>query len=162
MDEAFARNLEAIDWFRSCGQTPAGDLPFAATPVASWDEAIERCSDLSWENTTLEARNELTAFLSVHSRREDQNWNVITEAAKARVITPLAERVWQPFATRVGLGKVFVDCVSWDVLAAVMEHEYRACTGRPEWFQQLLRVYQAGHFPCGWSGEWPSGRLWVW
>ena len=78
------------------------------------------------------------------------------------MVTPLAERVWRPFAERHGFGKVFVDCVSWNVLGAVMEHEYRRFQERPEFSLHLLRVYRAGHFPCGWSGEWPAGQLLAW
>ena len=28
-------------------------------------------------------------------------------------------------------------------------------------FNELLLVYEAGHFPCGWQGDWPAGRLLV-
>lgn len=162
MDEALARELEAVDWFAACGQPLVVSPPFAVSQVGSWGEAIERCSEQSWEDTTLEARNHLTVFLHTHHRNDYRDWNTITDAAKDRIVTPLASRVWQPFAERHGLGKVFVDSVSWDVLAAIMEHEYQNCPNRPEFFLHLLRVYQAGHFPCGWSGEWPAGQLFIW
>jgi hypothetical protein len=162
VDEAFARVLEMVDWFASGGQPLAISLPFSVVPVGSWAEAIERCSDQSWEDTTLEARNHLTVFLHTHHRDDYRDWNAITIAAKERLVTPLKERVWQPFAEQHGFGKALVDCVSWDVLAAIMEHEYRDCPGRPEYFLHLLRVYRAGHFPCGWSGVWPAGQLLVW
>ena len=162
MDEAFARELEEVDWFTACGQPLAVSLPFPVAPVGSWSEAIERCSDQSWEDATLEARNRLTVFLHTRHRDDYRNWNAITIAAQERIVTPLKDRVWRPFAERHGFGKVLVDCVSWDVLAAVMEHEYRGCPGRPEHFLHLLRVYRAGHFPCGWSGDWPAGHLLAW
>lgn len=162
MDNDFARGVEAIGWFSACGREPAVDLPFEAARVGSWSEAIKRCSEQSWEDATLEAQNHLTGFLCMNHRQKYQRWNAIAVEAKACVVTPLADRVWRPFADRYGLGRVFVDCVSWDVLAAIMEHEYQGCDGRPAWFLPLLKVYCAGHFPCGWSGEWPTGRLWVW
>lgn len=162
MDEAFARELEAVDWFAACGRPLAVSLPFPVARVDNWAEAIEQCSDQSWEDTTLEARNRLTVFLHTQHGDDYRNWNTITVAAKKRVVTPLADRVWRPFAERHGLGKVLVDCVSWDVLAAIMEHEYRDCPDRPEYFLHLLRAYQAGHFPCGWFGKWPAGHLLAW
>ena len=162
MDEAFARELEAVDWFAACGQPLIVNLPFPVVPVGSWGEAIERCSQQSWEDITLEAQNRHTVFLHNRHRHDYQHWNTIVDAAKARVVTPLAEQVWRPFAERHGFGKVFVDCVSWDVLGAVMEHEYRRFRERPEFSLHLLRVYSAGHFPCGWSGEWPAGQLLAW
>jgi hypothetical protein len=27
------------------------------------------------------------------------------------------------------------------------------------YFLELFEVYEAGHFPCGWKGEWPAGKL---
>ena len=162
MDEAFAQDLEAVDWFAACGQLLTIGLPFPVTQVMSWAKAIERCSDQTWEDITLEARNRLTVFLHTHHRDDYRDWNLITVRAKDRVVTPLIDRVWRPFAERHGFGKVLVDCVSWDVLSAIMEHEYRDCPGRPEYFLHLLQVYRAGHFPCGWSGEWPAGQLLAW
>lgn len=161
MDEAFAADVETIRWFSAVGEPlPLFSIP--ALAVASKDDALARCSDPAWEDVTLEARNRLTVFLSMHYRDRESEWNEITDAAKSRIVTPLVNRVWKPFADQHRLGRVFVDCVSWDVLAAIMEHEYRDCTGRPFFFLHLLDVYRAGHFPCGWSGEWPEGKLLAW
>jgi hypothetical protein len=152
--------LEAVDWFAACGQSLVVSVPFPIQVVGSWAEAIESCSDQSWEDTTLEAHNRLTEFLE---RREVYPyWNTIRDTAKERVLEPLMDRVWRPFAERLGYGKVLVDCVSRDVLAAIMEYEYRGCLDRPVFFLHLLRVYRAGHFPCGWSGKWPMGLLLAW
>ncbi len=163
MDEAFAQELEAVDWFAACGQPLAVSLPFPLAPVGGWAEAIERCSDQSWGGRHLGGPQPADGVPShPPPRRLPGTGTPSTVAAKERVVTPLMDRVWRPFAERHGFGKVLVDCVSWDVLAAIMEHEYRDCPGRPEWFLQLLRVYRAGHFPCGWAGEWPAGQLLVW
>jgi hypothetical protein len=162
MDEAFAADVRAIRWFSAVGGKPLPAFNIPARAVASKEEALAHCSDPGWEDVTLEARNQLTGFLSRHHPDRHVAWNQITDAAKSAVVTPLATRVWQPFAERHGLDKVFVDFVSWDVLAAIMEHEYRDCTGRPVFFLHLLDVYRAGHFPCGWAGAWPKGKLLVW
>ena len=142
MDEEFARQLEAVDCTAASQewQSLAISLPFPAVPVRSWGEAIAHCTDQSWEDATLEAQNRLTEFLHKHHRDDYQHWNVIVAAAKTRIVTPLVERVWRPFADRHSLGKVLVDCMSWDVLAAIMEHEYRRFSGRPEFSLHLLRV----------------------
>ncbi|HEX3313745.1 MAG TPA: hypothetical protein VHR72_02585 [Gemmataceae bacterium] len=162
MDESFALELEEIQWFHACGKSVEASLPFGAEQVQSWNQAIANCSDPSWENTTLEARNRLTVFLHSRHRDEYQQWNAVTIAAKSRIVTPLTNRVWRPFAENGGLGKVFVGCVTWDVLGAVMEHEYGRLPERPEFFLQLLRTYRAGHFPGGWIGDWPDGKQLVW
>jgi hypothetical protein len=162
VDEVFAAELEGVRWFASVGESLPTDLPFDPLPVASWAEGIEHFADPAWDNVQLRARNELSVFLSALYRARFQRWNEVTRAAKARVVEPLATSVWRPFADRYGIGPGFLGGVKWDVLAAIMEHEYRDCSGRPAFFLVLLRVYRAGHVPCGWYGEWPAGRVVVW
>ena len=162
MDEALATYVEQIDWFSAVGKQPLPAWSMPAVAVASQNQALKYCSARGWEDVTLEAANELTGFLTRRYDERYSQWNDIVIAAKSRIVTPLADRVWQPFAAQRGLGKGFVDCVSWDVLSAIMEHEYRDCTERPIFFLHLLEVYCAGHFPCGWAGKWPAGQLRVW
>lgn len=162
MNEEFVRELKAVDWFAACGKPCEIDLPFPIKSVSNAANAITQCSAKASRHAALEARNRLTMFLSAHHRDDYRKWNAVTRTAKQRVVTPLTKRVWQPFADRLGLGDVLVNRVAWDILAAIMEQEYSACADRPEHFLLLLRVYQAGHFPCGWTGTWPAGKLLVW
>ena len=108
----------------------------------------------------LEARNELTVFLA---RDANQQWNTITRQAKAEVVQPLTEKFWQPYAQQHELDTNFLHSVQWDVLALCMEHAYRQQRGLPQFFHALIKVYAAGHMPCGWEGgKYPKGRLLVW
>ena len=49
----------------------------------------------------------------------------------------------------------------WDILGALMENSYVSSGHSVFFFLELLRVYEAGHFPCGWIGDWPSEELTV-
>ena len=40
-----------------------------------------------------------------------------------------------------------------------MENSYLSSGHRCFFFLELLMVYEAGHFPCGWRGDWPDGKL---
>ena len=95
MDEVFAKDIEAIRWFSAVGDPlPAFSIP--AVAITSKAEALAHCSDSAWGDVTLEARNRLTEFLCMRYRDRDAQWNVIAESAKARTITPLVKRVWEP------------------------------------------------------------------
>ena len=163
IDQAFAQEVYAIDWFSRCGAPISIAVPLRFQPVATWKEAAELCVSRTWENTTLEARNELSGFLARRARVDfDERWNEITDEAKEKCVLPLTENVWKPFAKRHGFPIGFVSSVQWDVLAAIMEHEYRHVSERPTFFLHLLSLYRAGHLPCGWTdGEFPNGRLLV-
>jgi hypothetical protein len=161
-DDSFLETIRAIPWFQRCGEPLGTEVPLRVRQVGTWPDALIACSDPSWEDTTLEARNILTVFLHSGHMKRYREWNAITAAAKAQCVLPLIEGVWRPFADSHGLGKKFVDCIAWDVLAAIMEHEYRDIDGRPTFFQHLLSLYAAGHFPCGWrAGDYPDGELLV-
>ena len=162
MDEILAQQLESIDWFKNGGAPFVFDVPFPIEAVFSLSEALERCADPLWEDCTLEARNRLTAFLHKNYPEAYLDWNMITAQAKERVVLPLSKGVWRSFAKQNNCGDSFIHSVQWDVLTAIMEHEYKSCAGRPCFFQDLLKIYKAGHFPCGWEGNWPTGRLVVW
>ena len=166
-EPAFVQSLHEIPWFSHCGQSLPdallSSLPFEAVPVATLKKAMRQWGSSQWEDATLEARNELTGFLAVQARDAYQQWNIITRQAKAEVAQPLAEKFWQPYAQQHGLDANFLHSVQWDVLALCMEHAYRQQRGLPQFFHALLKVYAAGHMPCGWEGgKYPKGRLLVW
>jgi hypothetical protein len=159
LDEAFATELGLIPWFTAVGQPLPAGLPFDPLPVRVWAQDVG--GSQPWDEVLLEASNRLTRFLSDRYRARYRQWNMVTFAVRDRVDS-LRDTIWQPFAARRGLGPPFADWVAWDVVHAAMEHEYRDCAGRPIFSLDLLRVYRAGHVPCGWQGKWPNGRLVVW
>ncbi|QXZ09796.1 hypothetical protein KUF54_00505 [Comamonas sp. Y33R10-2] len=162
-DPAFVQSLHDIAWFSRCGEALAEGLPFDARQVVSQKHAYRQCASTQWESVTLEARNALTGFLAVKARDEYQQWNILTRQARERIITPLKEQHWEPFAQKAGLGSEFMHCVQWDLFALCMEHAYRHQPALPQFFHGLRKVYGAGHFPCGWEGgKYPAGRLQVW
>lgn len=158
VDESVFHRLGQIQWFSNCGH-PATDLGFDVAWVRDWAAATKLFSDSEWENTTLEARNALTRFLSKKHPKEYQEWNKITQDAKAKLESTEFEKA-RFFQLEKRLSKTFLDCVKWDVLAIVMEQTYKPFRP-PIFFENLLTIYENGRFPCGWQGEWPNGRLMV-
>jgi hypothetical protein len=41
------------------------------------------------------------------------------------------------------------------LLAEIIASPDAGCT----YFREQLTWFHAGHFPCGWEGDWPSGRM---
>lgn len=163
----FVQALYDIDWFANCGQSlPASllsGLPFEVAQVATLKKAQRQWGSSQWEDATLEARNLLTSALAIQARESYQQWNHITRQARAEVMQPLAEKLWQPYMQQHGLSADFLHCVQWDVLGLCMEHAYRQQRGLPQFFHALQKVYAEGHFPCGWEGgKYPRGKLLIW
>jgi hypothetical protein len=111
------------------------------------------------KNAFHEASNALSSYLHANYNNRYQCWNAIVDETKMRCIAPLTQFIWQPFARAKSLDDAFIHSVSWNVLGAVVEHEYRDCRGIPVFSTCLLEVFRHGHFPCGWVDSWPRGKL---
>jgi hypothetical protein len=151
--------LRAIEWFSRCGEPLSLTLSMPVVRVTGWPEAVASCMDGVWENVELEAQNQLTLWLHQHDRQNYQRWNDLVDRFKSAVLNPLTEERWEPYRRRNGLDVAVVHSAHWDVLGALMENVYLRSGHRCFFFLELLSVYEAGHFPCGWVGEWPQGNL---
>jgi hypothetical protein len=156
-----AARLNSISWFTHCGEGLALELTMETEQAGNWTQAIQSCKAPSWENAQLEAQNQLTVWLHLHDRPSHGRWNEIVVAHKDAIVSPLTDRILVPFQAAHALDIALVHSVQWDVLGALMENSYLRSGHRAFFFLELLTVYEAGHFPCGWQGEWPEGKLLV-
>ncbi len=154
--------IKSIQWFKNCGNGYElfDTISFPTVCLNSWDEARDRYESSDWDDVTLEARNELTNFLSAKFNREYQFWNEITLFYKDFLSKEVFPSVKEIIKTKGIDETVFVN-VEWDILGALMEGSYRKQYRKKGLFTELLKIYEAGHFPCGWEGEYPSGHLCV-
>ena len=151
--------IKKIDFFSNCGKMLKIKTSYNIKYVKSWKESKTFYSDQNWENTTLEAGNELTSFLSKgHPDQYNQKWNEMVRLAKATVINDILPKI-EEYAKINSLDKGFINCVKWDILGAVLEDIYKEYKKEPIMFLKLLEIYESGNFPCGWIGTWPEGSL---
>ncbi len=134
--------------------------------LANWDKALTLIGKNSMSNAFLEAGNVLTSELGLHHRKEFRQWNDIVaeghEALGVEVfpkVDALADSIDEVIAIEGGV-EFLKHCVHWDVVSIYMEYAY-AHLVTPRFYSILLKVYQSGHFPCGWDEVWPNGKLWV-
>ena len=154
-----AVRLKAIDWFANCGKPAKLDLTMPFVQVASWEEAVASCQEVESENAAIEAQNQLSGWLHIHAHREFQEWNDRVDKHN-RVMGPLFDTHWKPFFESRNLPvELLHGTTRWEIRGALAEDSYRNTGHRCFFFHELLLVYEAGHFPCGWIGEWPAGKL---
>jgi len=150
--------IEQIQWFTRCGLSIEDKIAtFEVLKVDSWKEAQIHCGNSAWEQTTLDARNALTMYLNNRCHTQYQNWNKLVREAKAfwgEKILPKISGVQQVN----NLDDLFIHCVSWDIVNGILEDAFAECRP-PTFFLKLIQIYESGHFPCGWDGDWPQGRL---
>jgi hypothetical protein len=182
---ATLQDLEEVQWFHAVGQAEFQH----ALAVHSWMEAIAHCAGSKWEQVqhdavylfkqrALDARRhwseeqrrshdlqrirqdiERSAAFNVGPGGEDgfPEWDRVREELKPSVVS-LVERKTADVVRREGLPPVFVKTVTIDMLYLAVESEF--CEVVPGGFFTANSFYYAnGHFPCGWEGRFPEGRL---
>lgn len=158
IDNEIFNRIALIKWFSNCGKPISSNIKFDIIKVNSWEDAKMYYSEPIWEDTTSEAQNELTSFLHKKYRNDYGSWNKVAAEGKVFLESTIKPKLIEVKEANE-LVKVFIDCVMWDLLGAIMEFYYGKYKNRPEFFLELLKIYQSGNFPCGWVGHFPKGNL---
>jgi hypothetical protein len=152
--EATLADLQRAHWFENVGvkDTDAADI------LGSWSEAVASCASPLWEEICTEAQNQYRARLAERNPQfSASQWNEAVRQLRP-VTEKLVESKARDLQQRHSLPQVFVDCVRWDVLGLCLESEF-AEVYPPGFFASQGYWYVKGHFPCGWRGPFPKGRL---
>jgi hypothetical protein len=151
--QATLQELEKAEWFSALGLKDAE----AAIVLSSWEETINCCASDAWQDLLLEAANQYREKVASHSKDRFKEWNLIVRELK-EVTVPLVASKIEPVVREHQIPKIFEDTVNWDILHAAMEAEY-ADVYPPGFFASQAYWYVQGHFPCGWQGVFPDGKL---
>jgi len=150
---ATLERLDKADWFSCVGVKDTE----VAIVLSSWEQAIEYCSSLEWENLSLEASNQYREKLLKTSKERFNKWNEVVDELKPITI-PFVQRKIETVVREHSFPKTFEDTIQWDILGVCMEAEY-ADVHKPGYYAALAYWYVKGHFPCGWEGNCPEGKL---
>lgn len=149
--------LEKANWFADVGKSISDPNIIS---VHSWKEAIKYCKSRYCANVQMEGTNLLHETLwHLHLRCKMTErymiWNTLVDVVKDQ-IRPIIELKTRDVIKLYRLPKAFCDTVDWDIMAICMELEY-ADSVPPRFFAERAKWYLAGHFPCGWEGDFPIG-----
>ena len=152
ISETAKERLAKISWLSQLGKS-VDDGFYRVDDIGVFSKSLE--SD-EWENVTLEARNEITGFLASKHSIVYQKWNLLAGEARdyvEGVILPLV-----PEVDGVSVNVLHAN-IKWDLVSYLMEDAYKDKLRFKLFFDGLITVYELGHMPCGWNGEWPKGNL---
>jgi len=76
------------------------------------------------------------------------------EAANRAIFSAHTPKAIEESLFEVPLLKYLFEHMSW-ALAEIIGSAHVSST----YFREQLQWFSAGHFPCGWEGSWPSGRM---
>jgi len=153
LSQAAKDRVLAINWLSRVGNLYCDQkINF----VQSAKVASKYLSGLEWENTTLKASNAITSFLNKKYIDLYQMWNSLAKEAKIFIDKEVIIKI----NSQEGLDHTLVvQCIGWDTMHYLIEDAYKSELRELLFFEQLISIYENGHLPCGWEGEWPKGRL---
>lgn len=151
--EILIGRLQDLRWFSHVGE----EIKAAKVRlVFSWKEAIKICKNKDYQNILIEMRNILSEKLCFSFRERFRLWNGLASELRPIIVKILEKSNIPLIIKEKKLPKVFIDSVRWDISAACMELEYADCVPS-RFFTEKMEWYLAGHFPCGWEGDFPQG-----
>lgn len=153
-------NLSSNQWLINIGKPTELDMHLRYVEVQSLEETLKNLESLRWENATLEAINLLSWYLHSHHREEHNRWNEYITEGKS-FLTENIESTLIGVQQSLGLNQSILDSIKFDILGAYMESAYSDLNHGSTFFSELIKVYVAGHIPCGWKGKYTKGYLLV-
>lgn len=144
--------LKIISWFSQVGNS----LSNADIVLVNSNGFLQSIESIEWENTTLEARNEITGILAKKHSVVYQEWNTLADDARDFVENIIIPSV--PQINDIDMELLFTN-MKWDLVNYLMEDAYKNKLRIPLFFSSLVSIYELGHIPCGWVGSWPKGQL---
>jgi hypothetical protein len=145
--------LEKASWFSRVGINEGSNIAV----VRSWSEAVYHCDSSAWEDLQLEALNKYREYMARRSKDRLRLWNGLVDEV-TKITRPLVDRKIAAVIRENNLPEIFSIQVNYDIIGVGMEAEY-ADVCPPGFFTSLGDWYVKGHFPCGWWGMFPQGRL---
>jgi hypothetical protein len=150
------------------------DTPWLESVGESW---LERVEDLSSHDRVIVV-NSWDEALTIFDEDSKYNVNGLLQAPCSRVVDvitrdPERKSWWQNAreeAKRYVVLSGIPDSLPQDKQDLLFEHLYEFVSlllveiiASPEanctYFREQFAWFQAGHFPCGWDGDWPNGRM---
>jgi hypothetical protein len=111
--------LDSVEWFTAVGT----DIRPAFSHAHSWPEAMALCQSDTWGEITHEMAQELpVAVLRLSIDRYRTRSQAVDEITE--VIEPMIDRKITAVVETNRLPIQFRDCVRWDILHCVLEHEF--------------------------------------
>lgn len=149
----FQKQVEKIPFFLHVKEP----IESKFAPVASWSEAERHCTSIKWRDIQADIKSKY-----IHNLVEKHNVPLVSWNEDVRIlresIGPVIQDKLRGYAENLFLFHKVVASVRWDFLAIGMARYYEAVYA-DYYYHQLLKLYISGRFPCGWSGDWPEGKL---
>jgi len=147
------KRLQNIPWFTNTGK---GGYLNNIKKITAESDFISRITSDDWENVSLQAGNAITGYLAIKQSLKYQNWNDLVKEAKEIIDIEIIPFMKNPTSLD---DDILFNNEKWDLVSFLAEDAYKSYLPNSQFFGRLMMIYENGYIPCGWEGQWPSGRL---
>ena len=155
--EEFANKMLECDWLGRCGMED--DLGFDVTYVKE-NKVGKLLGSPKWNKIYYDVRGDFTSYLSINHREADRYWNVTVNMIKEKYISVISVSLERVLCNNPDKDEILA-WVQFNIIDMFMIHFYSEYY-HDEFYDKTLKIYMAGHFPCGWEGRYPNGNFTVW
>ena len=146
--------LEGASLFTAVGNKDVSDYAYAS----SWMDAMANCVGAKWSDTLIDSTSTLREKVLALSRERYDEWRVMDGQFRPLVLD-LARKKTARLMQAHSLPDKFMFAVFASWLGIGYEAEYSDLVEPGFYTHVILDCYMKGHFPCGWDGDFPEGRL---
>jgi len=167
-------DLGKINWFANTGNfSKEISLSIPIKYIGSSAELIKNLNSNKWANFILYAKNRLSYYIKLFHPEEAKGWNDVARQAHVwyGTIDPLIKSATQEYHL-LPEALPFIKAI---LISYFIEQHYYTNLSQdiPQHFDKIIRIFIAGHIPCGWEGSTPknegyeainltSGKILVW
>jgi len=155
IEKEFVETILNCQWLQRCGQID--NLGFDVEYLSSKRDAEKNISATKWENICLERKGEFTTYLLKNYKAVCKYWNEEVRVIKEQYISKISEKVNISLMNN-DFSVDILDDIKMNILSIFML-EYYLEYYSSDFYNKMLKIYLAGHLPCGWIGEYPNGKF---
>ncbi len=143
---SFIAEVKEINWFSNVGKEQFFSMKLKANFIGDFKKFSSSINSLDWENTTLEASNNLLEFLQIKNVKESNNWNKTVQQIKEKIdfVNNLSSTFFNQYELDIKSD------LEWNVVMIILEKYYKSINSKiPVFFDDLYSIYKKGNIPCG-------------
>lgn len=155
----FFKKLLDCKWLENCGNDKDVTYDFEVIQVKK-EEALKRIVSLKWENTCLDAHNDLIGYLFTNHYDEYKClWNKQVKILHAEYFPQIEEKIRKSILEK-DLPEEVIPDIRINFIRIMMNH-YFSEYYESQFLNKLLDIYLSGHLPCGFTGNHETGKIMI-
>ena len=159
LDVEIKDRLLKINWLSNCGSQDMLSLTNEFTYIKKIKEIEKMLDGVKWGNTCMNARNDLTEYLSLyHSEILNNYWNPMVQEVKDDIISSVIQQIIDR-CKALTIPDEMVSYIRMDIINIALTYSYKQYF-ESVFYDDMLKIYESGHLPCGWlGGKYPNGKF---